>query len=327
MAESATGDGQLDAQGFHGDPSRGHRFWCYPAHRRVVTPRWDTHSSPDQFCTNCTVMAQHRGMGSVVITEYICRGHAIAEVPDLDAKVAMMVEMGFVEDCARRALRSVDGSVERALDIAAKLAEYGTLRALPRERRTSGEMVEWWTTVDGESSLPEYRAALDAIAVAPRLMRSSINAETLDGLRAEAALRGLGTDAPIEVWKTRLAVVIAAAWELPDVAAAQQLRVSVPGVTTRGGLIFDGCVKFLHSDGGRAPLVLAALELLGESVAEATADEAAEAARFRLQMTLGYLKRGADECSARRRWVFDQIASAYGANVEKCESTSLFFIR
>jgi len=38
---------------FHGDPSRGFHFWVYPRGAPLVTPHWETHEGPTDFCSNC----------------------------------------------------------------------------------------------------------------------------------------------------------------------------------------------------------------------------------------------------------------------------------
>jgi hypothetical protein len=102
------GRGQV-VNGFHGDPTRGHRFWLYPREKPLVTERWDTHLPAIEFCKN------HR---KVVTGEYVCKGHIETEAPrvpsaglDDDAddaptkqKLATLAEMGFDPSSARRAL-------------------------------------------------------------------------------------------------------------------------------------------------------------------------------------------------------------------------------
>ena len=66
-----SGQGSLIA-GYHGDPSRQHRFWIYPNNCPLQTSRWDTHLEPNTFCTNC-VISPNKPAGE--LKEYICRGH------------------------------------------------------------------------------------------------------------------------------------------------------------------------------------------------------------------------------------------------------------
>ena len=75
---TAAGAGALHG-GFHGDPARNNEFWVYPPHRRLVTPRWDTHLHASQFCSN-HVVVRH---GSDSVTTYRCLGHSAeaAEAP------------------------------------------------------------------------------------------------------------------------------------------------------------------------------------------------------------------------------------------------------
>ena len=291
----ASGRGELIG-GFHGDVRRGHRFWVYPPHERICTPRWDTYDRASVFCSNCVEVERH-GNG---IFGFVCGGHA--PLPeDLDAKVATMVSMGFAADISRRALLFCDCTVERALDVAVRLAECAPLRSLPRERRSSEAMIEWWTTA-APSTLPEYRKAVDLIAVSDDLMRTSPRAALLDRLRREATSVA---PRPFE----RIALdAIRAAWELPSDAAARSHCADIAGVGS--GHILDGCRAFCAAARGERPLLIgAALSALSS---RALLDAAGGTDRFRLQLILGYIRRGVDECPARRRWVFDKLVSAYG---------------
>lgn len=56
---------------FHGDPSRNFHFWVYPRGAPLVTPRWDTHEGPTDFCSNCRLVTIH----SNGVAEYVCGGH------------------------------------------------------------------------------------------------------------------------------------------------------------------------------------------------------------------------------------------------------------
>jgi len=68
-ANTAAGAGQMQS-GFHGDPDRNHSFWVYPKDRDLITPRWDTHLDPMEFCSNCVPV------GSGLIQEFKCLGHS-----------------------------------------------------------------------------------------------------------------------------------------------------------------------------------------------------------------------------------------------------------
>ena len=295
MESGTPGSGVLGAGGHHGDPRRGHRFWVYPLHRRVCTPRWDTHDRASDFCNNCVEVERH----SNGIIGYMCRGHGPKPM-DVDRCCATMVSMGFAADVARRALLFCDCSVERALDVAVQLGEHAPLRSLPRERRSSEEMLEWWTTAPG--TLPEYRRAVDSIAVSDDLMRTSPQSALLDTLRRAATSAAL---LPFD----RIALnAVRAAWELPTDAAARGHWADVAGVGR--GHILEGCHAFHAAARGERPLLIgAALDALST---RALLDAAGGASRFRLQLLLVYIRRGVDECPARRRWVFDQLVAAYG---------------
>lgn len=56
---------------FHGDPSRGHKFWVYPLDKKVITPQWDFRT-PD-ICNN----KRSDGKNGDGIEEYTCMGHSI----------------------------------------------------------------------------------------------------------------------------------------------------------------------------------------------------------------------------------------------------------
>jgi len=68
-ANTAAGAGQMQS-GFHGDPDRNHSFWVYPKDRDLITPRWDTHLDPMEFCSNCVPVV------SGLIQEFKCLGHS-----------------------------------------------------------------------------------------------------------------------------------------------------------------------------------------------------------------------------------------------------------
>ena len=58
--------------GYHGDPSRGHKFWVYPPSMALVTPRWDTHLPAVRFCSRARYVSTHANG----VVEWCCGGHA-----------------------------------------------------------------------------------------------------------------------------------------------------------------------------------------------------------------------------------------------------------
>eukprot|EP01063_Lacrimia_lanifica_P012162 TRINITY_DN18771_c0_g1_i1.p2 TRINITY_DN18771_c0_g1~~TRINITY_DN18771_c0_g1_i1.p2 ORF type:complete len:106 (+),score=23.39 TRINITY_DN18771_c0_g1_i1:48-365(+) len=66
------GEGQVHGR-FHGNATKGNKFWVYPKDKALVTPRWDTHLPAEVFCTNCRRVRACLLSGGIV--EYQCLGH------------------------------------------------------------------------------------------------------------------------------------------------------------------------------------------------------------------------------------------------------------
>lgn len=68
------GAGTLKPNGkYHGNPNHGtNDFYVYPRNIKLPYPRWDTHKSVNEFCTNCVYVKSPWGG----IQCFICLGHA-----------------------------------------------------------------------------------------------------------------------------------------------------------------------------------------------------------------------------------------------------------
>ena len=317
------GSGELH-HGHHGDPSRDSHFWVYPRHSRLITPRWDTYNA-ESFCSNSRLVKRH-GNG---IREYACLGH-FAQQPamarnasdEVDEKLAALFDMGFDLANAKEALLREHGDLDAAALFLASQpdvpTEAGLVGAAAESlqlpdmpvRMESAEMAEWWCRDVPPQCVPaEYRAARAKIAVSPELMSTSTNAHALKAIDRE--LR----EKPLRESFDRTALdAVRAAWQLDSDKKARSHYATVPGAAE--GCMYEGAMRFVDDlrPWDRRCLHAALRGLVQQHV------DAAD--RFPLQLMLGLMRRGANECSARRRWVLGQVVGAYISALRAADSDS-----
>ena len=325
------GRGQV-VNGFHGDPTRGHRFWLYPREKPLVTERWDTHLPAIEFCKN------HR---KVVTGEYVCKGHIETEAPrvpsaglDDDAddaptkqKLATLAEMGFDPSSARRALDRHGGDVSAAAlalvtgsgntastssptpTPSAPASEPNSLQ-LPLMRMVSVDMVEWWCNDEKRSraaKLEEYERARETISIADHWMHSSSNAGLIRKLEDDARQHNGMADS----FERTALDAIRKAWSLDSDQKARSLSTDVPSVAN--GNMYNGALQ-MHNALSSHDKKLVHLSL--STLTRRKVDS------FELQLVIGYMRRGADECNARKKWVVGQMINVVARADSEADSAS-----
>ena len=325
------GRGQV-VNGFHGDPTRGHRFWLYPREKPLVTERWDTHLPAIEFCKN------HR---KVMTGEYVCKGHIETEVPrvpsaglDDDAddaptkqKLATLAEMGFVPSSARRALDRHGGDVSAAAlalvtgsgntastssptpTPSAPASDPNSLQ-LPLMRMVSVDMVEWWCNDEKRSraaKLEEYERARETISIADHWMHSSSNAGLIRKLEDDARRHNGMADS----FERTALDAIRYAWSLDSDKKARSLSTDVPSVAN--GNMYNGALQ-MHNALSSHDKKLVHLSL--STLTRRKVDS------FELQLVIGYMRRGADECNARKKWVVGQMINVVARADSEADSAS-----
>jgi len=288
---STTGRGEL-RNGFHGDPSRGNKFWIYPKRQRLVTPRWDTHLTPQEFCSNCI----RWGRGS---SEWICLGH-FGEAQN--KPVPRGPGTGDRDIPFER--RRLDISVEEWW--ACDPRGYG-----PKEYRAAQDMIAVHPSLMCASQLQDLLKNLDdALATQPfkesfettvlaaitAVFRTPENARNFNARDYYLNIDFVGSGVAFEGCLNTFNQLTT--WHRPYLQGA--LGLLTRAVTQRSSAS--------ASADGKNPI---------ETICSTTA------ASDSLRLVLGYLVRGSQECQARKQWAFVQaLTSAAGVLEQNAAASS-----
>ena len=298
---SSSGIGHL-TNCYHGDPGRGHKFWEYPRHARLVTAQWDTHNA-SAFCSHSTYVGTHNNG----VKEFRCMGHFKEETND-GAALETMLGMGFAPAVAKYALEREGGDVNNASIYASSHFQgitVGTIAHLPLlQRMESTDIVEAWADAGQTgprdfSLLPEYEAAYNTMAVRQDIMGASSMEEASTLIKAEIAANPLSRNFE----ETAISAIRFGFSQNSD-RAAVRLHADVHGIAS--GNMYQGLVGYFQSLSAYQKKFFHAIVrgILLKAKRE-------ECDRFELQQVVAYARRGAQECTARKRWVYNSLMRLY----------------
>lgn len=155
------------------------------------------------------------------------------------------------------------------------------------QRLTSTDLHAQWAG-KMRAALPEYKAALERICVADHMMATSRLSRQLEYLESQMKTW------PSQGMETVTLAAIQKAWGVSGDRAARQFSANVPGVAE--GNMFEGAMQLHQALRWERGYLTQALSILTK-LEDATG----------LQIILALMRRGANECQARKSYVFSAI--------------------